>query len=91
MTITDVNEPPTFNSGHSSTISVAENTAAATNIGSPYTATDVDSGDTLTYTLNGTDGSSFDIVSTSGQIQTKNALNYEVKSSYSVTVNVHDA
>ena len=91
VTITDVNEPPTFNSGHSSTISVAENTAAATNIGSPYTATDVDSGDTLTYTLTGTDGSSFDIVSTSGQIQTKNALNYEVKSSYSVTVNVSDS
>ena len=73
------------------TLSVAENTAANTNIGSPVAATDTD-GDTLTYSLEGTDGGSFGIVSTSGQIQTKTLVtyNYEAKSSYSVTVNVND-
>ena len=43
---------------------VAENTAAGANIGGPVVATDVDSGDTLTYTLGGTDAASFDIEST---------------------------
>ena len=43
-------------------------------------------GDTLTYTLGGTDAADFAIVSTSGQIQTKSALDYETDSSYTVTV-----
>ena len=52
-----------------------------------------DSGDELTYTLEGTDASSFDIVSTSGQIQTKSGVtyNYEEQSSYAVTVKASDA
>ena len=49
-----------------------------------------DTGDTLTYSLEGADGGSFTIVGASGQIQTKAALNYEAKSSYSVTVKVND-
>ena len=65
---------------------MAENTAANTDIGSPVAATDDDSGDTLAYSLEGTDAASFGINSTSGQIQTSAALNYEAKSSYSVTV-----
>ena len=59
-------------------------------MGSPVAATDTDGGDTLTYSLEGTDGGSFTIVSTSGQIQTSAALNYEAKTSYSVTVRVND-
>ena len=59
-------------------------------MGAPVAATDDDAGDTLTYSLEGTDGGSFTIVSTSGQIQTSAALNYEAKSSYSVTVKVND-
>ena len=82
---------PTFDTGHSTTISVAENTASGTSIGSAYTATDSDSGDTLTYTLSGTDMSSFSIVSTSGQLQTSAALDYETTTSYSVTVGVRDS
>ena len=66
-----------------------ENTASGADIGSPYTATDGDS-DTLTYTLSGTDAASFGIVSTTGQVQTNAALNFEVDSSYDVTVGVHD-
>ena len=59
-------------------------------IGVPFTAKDAE-GETLTYTLEGTDAASFGIVSTSGQLQTKAALDYEVKSSYSVTVKAADA
>ena len=83
------NSAPEF-AGQTATRTVPENTAAARDIGAPVAATDVDSSDTLTYTLAGTDGASFDIVSTSGQLQTKAPLNYEAKSSYTVTVSVQD-
>ena len=71
--------------------SVAENAAAA-NIGTPVMATDTDtdSGDTLTYSLSGRDAASFAIIASSGQLQTKTALNYETKSRYSVTVTATD-
>ena len=42
----------------------------------------------LTYSLTGTDADAFTIVASSGQLRTKDALDYETKSSYSVTVNV---
>ena len=86
---TPANNAPEFSDGASTTRSVAENTAASSNVGSAVTATDSD-GDTLTYTLGGTDASSFSIVGASGQIQTSAALNYEQKTSYSVTVSVAD-
>ncbi len=90
--VTDVveNVAPVFTDGTSTTRSIAENTAAGTNIGTPVEATDANGDDTLTYTLSGTDAATFDIVSTTGQLQTKNALNYEQKNSYSVTVTVSD-
>ena len=84
------NRNPAF-SGGARTFSVAENTPPNTDIGAPIAATDRD-GDTLTYTLEGTDADSFDILSTSdgGQIRTSAELNFEEKSSYSVTVRVTD-
>ncbi len=92
ITITDVveNVAPVFTDGATTTRSIAENTAAGTNIGSPVAATDANTSDTLTYTLTGTDANSFSIVSTTGQLQTKSALNYERKNSYTVTVSVSD-
>ena len=76
------------------TRNVAENTAAGHVVDPPVTATDAetdtDSGDTLTYTLSGTDAASFAIVAASGQLQTKVALDYETKSRYSVTVTATD-
>ncbi len=94
INVTDVdeagNDPPTFTDGTSTTRSVAENTTSGSNIGTAVAATDSDGGDTLTYTLGGTDASSFSIVSTSGQLQTNAALDYETKTSYSVTVSVSD-
>ena len=84
------NRNPAF-SGGARTLSVAENTAAGTDIGAPVAASDPD-GDTLTYTLEGRDAASFSILSTGtgGQIQTSAALNHEKKSSHSVTVRVTD-
>ena len=91
QTNTAGNTAPTFSSPTASR-SVAENSAAGTNVGAPVTATDADSGDTLTYTLDGTDAASFDIVSTSGQIQTTSGVtyDYETKSSYAVIVKADD-
>ena len=85
------NNAPEFATA-TATREVAENTAAGQNIGAVVAATD-DDGDTLTYTLEGTDAASFDIVSTSGQIQTKTGVTYdhEAKSSYSVTVKADDS
>ena len=88
INVTDVNEAPVF-ADDSTTLSVAENTAASTNIGSAITATDPD-GDDLTYSLEGSDAASFDIVSTTGQLKTKAALDYEDETSYSVTLKAAD-
>ena len=86
------NAPPAFQAA-STTREVAENSAAGTNVGAPVTATDADSGDPLTYTLEGTDAASFDIVSTSGQIRTKSGVtyDYETKSSYALIVKADDS
>ena len=88
-TLTNTNIP-VFTDGTSTTRSIAENTDADTNIGSPVAATDADTGDTLSYHLGGTDASSFSIVSTSGQLQTSAALDYETKTSYIVKIAVSD-
>ena len=80
---------PMFTEGTSTSRSVVENTPAGQNIGAPVAATDADN-DTLTYTLGGADASSFGIVSTSGQLRTSAALDYETKNSYSVSVSVSD-
>ena len=85
-----VRADPTFGDGTMTSRTVPENSAAGTNVGSAVGATDTDTGDTLTYSLGGTDAASFGIVSTSGQLQTSAALNFEVKPSYAVTVGVRD-
>ena len=46
--------------------------------------------DSLTYSLSGDDGASFDINQTTGQLQTKDALDHETKSSYTVVVTAAD-
>ena len=89
INVTDANDAPIFTDGESTSRSVAENTATGNNIGSVVAATDADN-DTLTYSLDGTDAASFSIISISGQLQTSAALDYETKSSYTVTVSVSD-
>ena len=85
------NRPPTFSSG-TVTRTVAENSGADIDVGSPVTATDLDTGSTLIYTLEGTDHDSFHVLSDSGQIQTKQGVtyDYETKQTYSVTVKADD-
>ena len=89
--ITDIDEntPPVFASS-STTRSIPENTPAGVHIGEAVSAKDADTGDTLTYTLSGTDAAAFDIDSTTGQLKTKAALDYETKNTYSVTVKAAD-
>ena len=89
--LNNVNEAPAF-AGSSTTRKVAENSPAATNVGDPITATDPD-GDTLAYSLSGTDAASFVIGAITGQIVTKAGVtyDYETKSSYSLTVDVSDS
>ena len=84
------NRAPDFGANPASR-SFPENADVGYDIGSPVTATDDDS-DTLTCTLEGTDKDSFQIVSTSGQIQTKSGVTYdhETDDSYSVTVKADD-
>ncbi len=93
---TPANNAPEFPTTEDGARSVAENTAAGENIGAPVEATDADAGDTLTYTLGGTDMASFDIDSASGQLMTKAALDYEAPAdadtdnAYEVTVTASD-
>ncbi len=92
INVTDVaeNSAPVFGEGDTATRSVAEDTGTGQDIGSAVEATDADSSDTLTYSLGGTDEASFSIVSNSGQLRTKAALDYERKTQYEVTVSVSD-
>ena len=71
--------------------SFPENTPPGENIGLPVTATAADGGP-LSYTLEGTDASSFDIDVQGGQIRTKSGVTYdhETKSSYFVIVKAED-
>ena len=82
------NSAPTF-ANPTETRSVAENSAAGTHVGAHVTATDTDSGDTLTYTLEGTNAAAFEIVSTSGQIRTRSGVTY-TQSTYAVIVKADD-
>ena len=85
------NRPPEFSSTETGSREVPENTAAGESIGAPVTATDPDTGDTLTYTLGVDDAASFDIDESTGQLQTKADLDYETTPSYTVTVSVRDS
>ena len=91
------NAEPTFDDGATATRTLPENSGAGVDVvGGVIAATDSDSGDTLTYSLTGTDAARFEIDSSSGQISTKtgstHTFNFEAsKNSYSVTVNVRDS
>ena len=89
ITVTPVNEAPVF-PDTIAPIEVAEDTVAGVNIGVPVVAMDVDKGDTLTYTLDEPNASAFAIVPTSGQLQTKDPLDYETQTDYEVTVIARD-
>ena len=62
-----MNRAPVFTDGTATTRSIDENSALAQTSADPVRATDRDR-DTLTYTLSGTDATSFGIGSRTGQI-----------------------
>ena len=89
VTVTDVNEEPTF-AGETADREVRENSAEGAPVGAPVAATDADAGDTLTYSLGGTDAASFAIDSATGQLMTMAPLDYETMMIYMVMVQVSD-
>ena len=89
---TKANVPPSFTDSSSTSRTLAENTPAGSDVGDPVSATDEESA-SLTYTLSGTDATSFQIASDTGQISTASGttFNYESdKTSYSVIVTATD-
>ena len=84
------NNPPVFSEGASATRSVSANALAGASIGLPVTATDVDSADTLTYSLGGRDAASFAINTANGQLLTKVGVTLLEGETYAVTVSADD-
>ena len=88
--VADINKAPVFPTSETGMRSVDENTAAGVTIGAPVGADD-DDNDTLTYSLDVASRATFDIVATTGQLQTKAALDYEDgPTSYTVTLTARD-
>ncbi len=99
VTVTEVEEPPDLPSASSAhdppviggadtaTITVAENTTG--NIGGAFSATD-QNGDTITWSVGGTDDTSFDISGGQLSLASGVTLDYETKTSYSITVIASD-
>ena len=89
VTVSGVNDAPTDLALSAST--VAENAATGAVVGT-VTGTDVDAGDTKTYSLTNTAGGRFAIHASTGVLTVANGslLNYESASSHSVTVRVTD-
>ena len=82
------NQRPTFPSTENGQRTVPENRAGV-DIGSPVAAEDPED-DSLTYSLTGADAAAFSVVSSTGQLRTSGALDFEMQSSYSFTIDVHD-
>ena len=83
------NRSPMFPATEDGQRTVPENTRAGQSIGEPVAAEDPENNN-LTYALTGTDAGAFTIAQSTGQIRVKDALDFETKPSYSVTVEVHD-
>ena len=83
------NQRPTFPSTESGARTVEENSRAGVSVGDPVAAENPE-GDRLVHTLAGVNAAAFTIVESTGQLRTKEPLDFETKPSYSVTVEVHD-
>lgn len=90
ITVTDVNEAPTFTEGDETTREIEETAAVGANVGEPVSATDADMGQTLEYSLNDNEDDAFEIDSGTGQLKTKVALDHETEPNYKVKVVVSD-
>ena len=90
ITVTDVNEAPTFTEGDETTREIEEMAAVGANVGNPVSATDADMDETLEYSLNDNEDDAFEIDSHTGQLKTKVALDHETDPNYKVKVVVSD-
>ena len=91
ITVTNVNQAPTSVTLSNVVNTIAENTSTASRVKVADIAIADDALGTNTLSLTGADATSFEILSNALYIKAGVALNYEAKTSYSVTVNVDDA
>ena len=86
-----LNGPPEFNEGMAATRQIADGSIGGTEVGDPVTATDPQ-GDSLSYSLSGTDADNFAINVDTGQISVAadKALSMSEQAAHSVTVSVTD-
>ena len=98
--IGDAADKPTANTAPAfaeatDTRSIGQGTAAGRSIGAAVRATDADADEILIYSLTGQDADKFDIDPATGQLMTKDVLDYDpdpqAGNTYTVTVSVHDA
>ena len=82
------NHSPVFSLA-SVVLSIAENTPADQGVGSPVTATDANN-DPLVYSLTGADAAAFAVDSGSGQIRTRDPLDFETRATYQFEIRADD-
>ncbi|XP_060575777.1 protocadherin alpha-1-like [Ruditapes philippinarum] len=89
ITVTDVNEAPVF--GETSyTVCVADGSAADTSV-TTFSATDQDSGDVITYTINSGDtNSDFKISTADLQVNTGKTLDMATTATYTLVIHATD-
>ena len=91
VAVEPVNEfAPMFIDGDAATREIHEKEEVGANIGVPVSATDMDIGETLEYSLTDADPDVFEIDSGTGQLRTKAALDYQTKPVHTVKVVVSD-
>ena len=88
INVTDVNEPITAVSDANVSSDTVENSSGDTLVGVTASATDEDSGDTVSYSLTDDAGGRFKINQTTGELSVTDSsdLNFEDKNSHTVTV-----
>ena len=88
VTITGTNDAPMITSG--STGTVAENAPTSTVV-YDASASDPDAGDTVGFSLGGTDAAAFSIDATTGEVRLNASADFEAKTSYAIDVIGTDA
>lgn len=83
------NSPPSFPEA-AYLLRSSESTAPIRPVGVPLVATDPDPSDKVIYSLEGEDSSFFSIVESTGQMETRDPLDYETRATYLVTVKATD-
>ncbi len=90
VTVLDNDAPPVFDEGDAAIRFVVENTPPGTAIGGPFLATDAEN-DPLSFALGGADAAAFALDPDSGQLRTREPLDFETRNSYDgLTVTVDD-